>query len=177
MYIGLFLLIPFLNLIVNGLNSKKHMQMLIATLIILTTLLSIMNIFGSALVPDWWTGIYPITYYFIGVYIRKYDIKIQTKKNILMLLAVILLSGIFNCYKSYGLIFQKGEYVQWQSIQNVLASVLLFVWLKNINLEKWPNIIKRAIVKISELSLGIYLCSAIFDTIFIKYYVIRYQLW
>lgn len=168
MYIGLFLIIPFLNLVISGLYSKKHMQILIITMLILTTLPSMTNIFGRDIVADWWKNAYPITYYFIGAYIRKYDIKIKPKKNLLMLITVILFSGLFNCYMSFGLVFQKGEHVQWQSIQNVLSAVLLFILIKDLNLEKWPNTIKKAVVKISELSLGIYLCSGIFDTIFYK---------
>ena len=37
MYIGLFLLIPFLNLIYNNLNSKKQKQILIITMLLLTS--------------------------------------------------------------------------------------------------------------------------------------------
>lgn len=51
MYIGLFLLIPFINLIYNNLKSKKQKQILIITMFILTSFQGIFNIKYS-LIPD-----------------------------------------------------------------------------------------------------------------------------
>ena len=75
MYIGLFLLIPFINLIYNNLASKKHKQILILTLFILTSLSSL-NI-KLTIIPTWWNDIYPLTYYFIGAYIREYSFNVK----------------------------------------------------------------------------------------------------
>ena len=95
MYIGLFLLIPFLNIIYNNLKSQKHKQILVWTLFCLTILPSMFNIFNfetshwwavpsssdifSKIVPAWWINFYPITYYFVGCYLREYGLKIKTK--------------------------------------------------------------------------------------------------
>ncbi len=46
MYIGLFLLIPFLNLAYNGLESKKQRKILVLTMIFITAAPSILNIWN-----------------------------------------------------------------------------------------------------------------------------------
>ena len=104
MYIGLFLLIPFINLIYNNLKTKKEKQILILTMLILTSFQGIFNIKYS-LIPDWWTGIYPLTYYFIGCYLNEYKINIKAYKNILLFLACLTISSVINIYISKENIF------------------------------------------------------------------------
>lgn len=52
MYLGLFLLIPFINLIYNNLKNKKQKQVLILTMLVLTSFQGIFNIKYN-LIPDW----------------------------------------------------------------------------------------------------------------------------
>lgn len=162
MYLGLFLLIPFLNLIYNNLETKKHKNILIITMLILTSFQGAMNI-KYKLLPNWWIGIYPITYYYIGCYLREYKINISKKINIIVFLLILLLSGSLNIYLSYGTEFSWGIHNDWASILNVITSTLLFVFIINLKLDNVNIKIKRIIVKISELSLAIYLCSAMVD--------------
>ena len=107
MYIGLFLIIPFLNLAYNGLKSKKHKQVLVLTFIVITILPSLFNIFNfdtvswwaspassdefAKLIPSWWIGFYPVTYYFTGCYIREYGFKIPTKSLIVLFIILVKL--------------------------------------------------------------------------------------
>lgn len=182
MYIGLFLLIPFLNLIYNNLDNKRQKLLLIAVLIILTVLPSALNIFDFAsidtlilhperasgyteLIPQWWIGIYPITYYFIGAFIREYkdSINISAGKCFLLLLICLILFGLFNYRRSYGMIFVWGKWNDWGGFQNVIDSVLLFIFLLKLNTERFPRLIKKCLYIISELSLGAYLLSWISD--------------
>ena len=53
MYIGLFLLIPFLNAMWRGLKGQKQKILLIATLLALTTLPSLFNIYDWH-TPEFW---------------------------------------------------------------------------------------------------------------------------
>lgn len=68
MYIGLFLLIPFLNLIFNNLKDRKQANKLLVTLMFLIGVPSVINI-KTKILPSWWTSIYPIFYYFLGAYL------------------------------------------------------------------------------------------------------------
>ena len=74
--------------------------------IILTSLPSVVNIYNSnsldwwvlpsssstmdKLIPAWWQGMYPITYYYIGCYLSEYKIKLRVRYQILILILVIL---------------------------------------------------------------------------------------
>lgn len=162
MYIGLFLLIPFINLIYNNLKSKKQKQILLLTMLVLTSFQGVFNI-KYTLIPDWWINIYPITYYFIGCYLREYKINIKAYKNILLFLMCLIISSLINIYISRENVFVRGIHNDWGSILNILTSSLLFVFIVNLNLKKLNIKVRKIIVKISELSFGMYLTSWIVD--------------
>lgn len=179
MYIGLFLLIPFLNIIFNNLD-KKGVKILIITLIFMTILPSIMNIYNfdklswwlkpssskkyAVLVPKWWKGIYPLTYYFIGAYISKYKPKISIKKNILSIIIVTILFASFNYYRSYGAKYVCGLWNDYPSPFVLILSTLVFILLLNIRIKNSSK--KDYYFKIvSDSVLGAYLVSRIFDVV------------
>ena len=54
MYIGLFLLVPFLNLAYNKLKNKRQKQVLVLTLVFLTIIPTLFNIFNFDN-PAWWS--------------------------------------------------------------------------------------------------------------------------
>lgn len=179
MYIGLFLLIPFLNLAYNKLKNKRQKQVLVLTLVFLTIIPTVFNIFNfdnpawwsdpktsdtfAKLIPSWWMGIYPITYYFTGCYIREYGIKLKTSSTLVLFLLAILIFGTFNYYRSYGTTFKSGSYVFWYGIEPYVLSVLLFVLLSRIKTDNMNEKVKFVLWKVSDLALGIYLISYIFD--------------
>lgn len=181
MYIGLFLLIPFLNLAYNKLKNKRQKQVLVLTLIILTVLPSVLNIFNfetlqwwgdpttsdtySALVPDWWTGIYPITYYFTGCYIREYGIRLKTPTLLVLFLAALVIFGSFNFYRSYGTYFKTGAYLGWQGIESYALTTMLFLLLSRIKTDNFNIGVRFVLYKLSDLAFGIYLLSFIFDSL------------
>lgn len=164
MYIGLFLIIPFLNLIYNNLETKQQKKILIFTMLSLTSFQGILNIRYS-LIPDWWINIFPITYYFLGCYFNEYKINIKKSLNIVLLIITLMLSTTINILISNGGIFARGIHNDWGSISNVITSVLMFLLIINLNLDKLNSKLKKIIIKISELSLGIYLTSAVVDNL------------
>ncbi len=181
MYIGMFLIIPFLNILYDELNTKKAKRYLLITLCILTILPSVMNIFCIAglewwlvpssistynpLVPQWWIQIYPITYFYIGRYLREYPLKLKPFKNIILIILVFGFAGIFNYYRSYNSVFICGPWQEYGSLLVTVQTVLVFSLFSELKYERVPQIIKNIIAKISELSLGAYLTSWIFDQI------------
>ena len=76
MYIGLALMIPFLNLLWNGIGSRKGQLSLVTVMIALTVLPSVFNIYDfktpgalirpwlaesfTQIVPDWWKTSTPL---------------------------------------------------------------------------------------------------------------------
>ncbi len=182
MYLGLFLLIPFLNILYNNIPSQKHKLCLVITFIVLTSLPSVINEYNlyslswwampsateaaNKIIPSWWTGIYPVTYYFIGCYLREYGLNIKKSLNIILIVGCTLFSGIYSCWRSYKSTFIWGSWCGYQSLFNVVLTVLIFVFFINLNYDKVPAKLSRFIQKISGLCLGGYLVSWIFDSVF-----------
>ena len=171
MYIGLYLLIPFLNLIWNNLNGHKEKLLLIGIIIFITTVPSVTNSMDWIVFPDWWIDIYPITYYFVGAYLCEYkgNLKISLGKGMCLFVVVTILSGAFSYYKSYGRTFIWGTWNAYGGIMTFLTSVLAFIVILLVKTDKWPNWLKKVIKGISLLSLPIYLTSCVADNIIYKW--------
>ena len=181
MYIGLFLLAPFLNAMFRGLETKKARLALCITLLALTAIPSVINIFNfdvvgwwsnptlsttyRGLVPDWWTMIYPVTYYCIGAYLKEYPIKFKKRYILLIWAAIIIAFGAFNFYRSHGGFFVWGKYTDWYSLPVTMMSVTAFIFFLNIKTDNLPKFAKGAIKYLSDISLGAYLLSYVADTI------------
>ena len=180
MYIGLFLLCPFLNVLYHGLETQKKKLVLIGTLLFMTALPSIVNIaipcvmtlikgngynYSFPLIPDFWETLYasPLTYYFVGCYLREYPIKIKCRNIFIISLFTLILNGTFNYIYSYGSVFKFHTLNDYQGILQVIQSVLFFTFFTNLNYEKVSAKFSKFIAKISELTLGAYLISWIFD--------------
>lgn len=91
MYIGLILISPVLNLALDRMQSPKTVWLLAGSVLLVTTLPTITPL---NLLPDWWTGMYPVGYYMIGAAIRR------TKPNIP---AAVGLLGAALCAMGLGL--------------------------------------------------------------------------
>lgn len=179
MYIGLFLIAPFLNLAYNNLNTQKKKQVLVLTLIIITILPSLLNIYNfdnagwwtsplssdeyRKLIPNWWIGIYPITYYFVGCYLREYGLKIKTPSLIALFISMLFIFSGFSYFRSCGSTFKSSSYVYWYGFMPFILSVLLFVLISRIKTDKLGNKSRFVLWKLSDAALGIYLISYIFD--------------
>lgn len=171
MYIGLFLLIPFLNILYKNIGSKRNKKILLLTLIFLTSFPQTMAMLGIDkysfdLFPAWWGGMYPIMYYFIGSYIREYKINIKKIVNVGLILATLFLQTFISYY-----LCQKGDYADHllfdhNCFPTVIVTTLVFILLYDISIR--GHIIKNTIAKISSLAFSIYLFSYIFDTISIN---------
>ena len=182
MYIGLFLLIPFLNLAYNNLPSRKSKLVLLVTLIGLTSLPSIVNIYNFTVegwwktpylsveyrkfAPDWWTRIYPLTYYFLGAYLREFPLKLKQWQKLLCWFGCIVVFGLFNYYRSQYGFFAWSQYNDWQGMPNLVMTFFAFSFLSSIKTERWPNPVKRVLMVVSDLCLGGYLVSYIFDNLY-----------
>lgn len=159
MYVGLFLLIPFLNLLYHGLDGKRKKDALLLTMLVLTTLPTF-----APVLPQWWLGFYPVTYYFTGCYLREFGLKLKTRTAVLLLALTTLAFGLFNYWKSGGAGFVTGLHASWGGFQPFVTSVLLFSLLSRVKGERLPVPARYLLWQCSELSLGVYLVSYIFDS-------------
>lgn len=182
MYIGLFLLIPFVNLIFQNLDQKGR-KILIATLLVLTSIPTFVNIYNfdmenwwlnpssdatyQKILPFWWPGIWPLTYYFIGNYLREHPPKFNWKVYFPILILLTLATGSFNYYRSLNSTYIWGMWQGWYGLLDVIISSMVFfclLQLKGVN--NMPSAIKRFIKMLSDFTLGAFLVSYIFDQAF-----------
>ena len=184
MYIGLFLIIPFLNLAYNGLKTQNEKLILVATMVVITVLPTLSNVYNlndvswwanplsseefSKVLPDWWSRLYPITYYFIGCYLHEFGNKLKTKTLLLLFGMSLIIFTSYNFHRSYGVGFKTYAYANWQGLQPCVLTVLLFILLSRIPGEKIPTAGKYVLCKVSNVALYIYLVSFIFDKQFYK---------
>ena len=186
LYIGLFLIIPFLNRLFNSLNDKEQ-KYLIITFLCLTALPSVINIFDfnniiafiknpsisynyTQIIPNWYVGFYPLTYYFLGAYLSENKTKQSKLKIFGLWLLVIMISSLFNIYRYRGNLFLFESLTDWASMQNVLCSSLIFLFCKNINLHNIPNLMINILKKLSDLEYAAYLVSPVAETVIYGYF-------
>lgn len=181
MYIGLFLIAPFLNLAYNKLESQRKKQVLVATLVVLTILPSLLNAFRfdsaewwlkpisetkgyQKLIPSFWMGaMYPVAYYFTGAYIREYGVKLKTRSMLALFGIMLFLCTAFSFYRSYGGTFQSGSWIFWYGVEPYIIATLLFVLLSRVRANNWHPALRTVMWKISDVTFGMYLLSFVFD--------------
>ena len=181
MYIGLFLMAPFLNLAYNKLETKRKKQVLVATFVFLTILPSLFNNFSfdtaswwlnphenvtiQKLIPAFYVSVYPLAYYFTGAYIREYGVKLKTRSMLPLLGILLFLFTAFNYYRSYGDKFNSGGWIYWYGFEPYAVATLLFVLLSRVKTGNWHPRVRWAMWKVSDLVFGAYLLSFIFDSL------------
>lgn len=180
MYIGLFLIIPFLNLIYNNLKSQKQKRGLLFVMLFMTALPDAMNAYNfeqlsfwkhpagveiNVIFPQYWTCVYPITYYFIGAYICEYKPKMNRNLNIVLIILSIFFIGLFCYWYSFESTFVWGGFQSYSSLFVVILSYLCFVFFMSIDYSKCGECFKKVLAVVSSSTLGAYLISEIFDMI------------
>lgn len=170
MYIGLFLLIPFLNVMYHGLKGKKQKQLLLGIFLLLTSIAPVINHFTAAtgekgqLLPDYWYGLYPFTYYFLGMYLKEFPVKIKKWLNFLLIGFVVALESFLTFFYCHGVYFNWRFLGDYNSFFTVLLTVLLFCFFGDIKIK--CKAVRFVIKDVASLSLDIFLVSYIFDTVF-----------
>lgn len=174
MWIGLYLLTPFLNLLYKAIPTQKQKLILLVTLYVLTALPDLLNRYGLHLVPGFWQSVFPLTYFFIGSYVREYEPELKGKKIVVAIIAILAICAI---NPVFTMLFAK-EHTMIQiaggsnGVFGTIVAVLTFILLYKIDIRNvWT---KKVLTHISLLSLDMYLCCYIFDKIFYPYFIERY---
>ena len=182
MYLGLFLLIPYLNVLYEGLGTERARRGLILTLLVMTALPPVMNVYDLTdpgwwaapglgtgkyfqLLPDWWTMIYPLTYYFLGAYLRDHPLKLGCRALLGLFLLTTVADGVYVIWRCKDGLFQWGAWQNNPSLFLLIRSALLFEWLRSAGYSRMGSGLRRVLAKISAWSFGAYLVSWIFDTL------------
>ena len=182
MYIGLFLLIPFLNLIFNNLKTRRQALLLLIVLFVLTGLPSTFNGFSfeslevwkhpelttryDQLFPGWWDKLWPLFCYYLGCYLKKYPVRINLGLHVALLVGACAADGALNFYKSQGQAFVGASWNYNSAATVLVIAALLFSLLLRIRVGDPPPAVRRAAKAVSDSVLGAYLLSCIFDRVY-----------
>jgi surface polysaccharide O-acyltransferase-like enzyme len=163
MYFGLFLLIPFLNMAYNGLKTQREKQVLVLTFIAMSVLPSLLNTYFQ-IMSMWWARLYPLCYYFTGAYLREYLPQIRLRKLLACLVAFVGLYAVF-FYFRYDASGAAMTGIYQDTWEVYIISVLIFVIILRLPLDKLPKVFSSIISKVSELTLPTYLLTWIPDSL------------
>lgn len=163
MYVGLFLMMPFLNAAYGAMEGRRQKLALVLTCVALTALPTVANL-GFKLIPEWWSvAIYPVAYYMIGAYLGEFQPKPSWRVALPLLALIVLVNGSVDFLLHRGQTLTTTAFNNWSGAGIMASTVLLFILMRQIPLQRLPAWTKRLIYKSSELSLGIYLISWCFD--------------
>ena len=169
LYNGLFLMIPFLNIIYNSLEKRGHKRILILSFLFLSALpASFLNAFSN-LCSYWWQRLWPIMFYFMGAYVAEYRKELEGKKWGLWYLISLLVFSTYNYlfYNTtsplYGMATQSFTYSH-ESLQNAVMTPLVFLFALNIRLDRCPKFLKDFMATVSNYSYGVFLFTSITDS-------------
>ncbi|MBE6008460.1 MAG: hypothetical protein E7235_04600 [Lachnospiraceae bacterium] len=169
MYIGLFIMIPFLNMFYKMLGSPKNRITATAVIVGITMLPAAfsslgLSTFRLSIFPDYWEAMYPVGYYFLGMVMA--DIKPEVKKwinSIILIFWICLMTAV-----CFVLSHFSGQYAWWFAngfgcIYNAITAALIFILFYNIDFKDGK--LARIISIISLCSLEAYLFSYITDKV------------
>lgn len=163
MWVGLFFLTPFFNIIFNNLDKKSE-NLLLVSLLLLSSIALFVNRNGNTILPSFWMSLWPVTLYFLGAYLSHNPIQVRKRVLFVVLLVVAFGEPLLNIIvhsKTY-LYFWGGQ----DGIIYLISAFVVFAFIldkcKNMHLN---NLYLGGVILISKQSLNMYLISALFDTI------------
>lgn len=170
MWIGLFILAPFINIWYKALQSKKCKLQLIIILLLLSGIPDFFNRYGLYIVPAFWEGIYPIAFYLTGYFLREYRPSFNKLKLALLILAIISINSLATIVSGHN------TYLHIIGDRNGLfmSTLAIAIFLISYNVAVDSNIAKGIFRTISLRSLDIFLSSAIFDFYLYPYFMEHY---
>ena len=171
MYLGLYLLIPFINSGYNRLK-KENKEALIFLMIFLTVIPNLINIFGNYF-QDYWTGLFPFTYYIIGMYLKEYGLNMKTH-NKLFVLAISTTIHFIMAITLFRADIMGSFGNGYNNLFCLINSVMVFDLLANINTENLKPKTKKNLANLAEAVLPSYLISYIVDFFLYGIFVVNF---
>lgn len=125
MYLGLILLSPFVNMLLESLRETKY---LLALALVMLTLTAFPGATPLQLFPDDWRSIYPLTYYILGAAVRRLQPGIRSWLGISAALAAAMLLGAATVLSTDKTLSEAFTW-QFADLWIVLITFLLFTTL------------------------------------------------
>lgn len=160
-YVGLFVLIPFLNAGIHALSEQKMKQLLKMILLVF----SVYSTFALGVLKgdpfgelEGYSLIWLIVMYLIGACIKKYDWgkSLSVGKAMLGFIGMVMISWIvkLGILNFVGDAINSNLFISYISPTIVMAAVCLFLAFQKLNI---PNVFKKPIAIFSPAAFGVYL--------------------
>ena len=133
MWVGLFFLTPFLNIIFNNLDKKSE-NLLLLSLLLLSSIALFVNRNGNTILPSFWMSLWPVTLYFLGAYLSHNSVKVRKRVLFIVLLVVALGDPLLNI-----IVHSKTYLYFWVGQDGIIYLISAFVVFAFI-LDKCKNI-------------------------------------
>lgn len=166
MYIGLFLLCPFLNEMFGWEKNAKYHFVLTVTFIFIVFLPSLLNdivIEGSVIniIPNYFISLWPIAYYFLGWILKKYGFRLNMSACALGVLVLSVVKGLMSYISAKGGSFYDGIGGGYSDF--FVGGITFFLFMLLYQTEIKIKFIRKIFIHVSKRSLHIYLLSSIAD--------------
>ncbi|MGE5401320.1 MAG: acyltransferase [Bacteroidota bacterium] len=164
-YLALYIVSPFLNILIHALSRKQFQNLLIILFTVLSLWPTVLP-FGFSL--DKTNGLSIIQFiflYFIASYIRLYwnhNIRSGYYLGTYILLTVIIAASKF-ILTLLGFRALSGMFFEFNSVTVILSSVMLFMYFRNVSIKS--TVMKKIFCSVSALTFGVYL---IHEDIFLR---------
>ena len=156
MYIGLVLLMPFVNMLLERLQDTKALLALCVVMLVITALPGATPI---VIFPDHWRVIYPLTYYILGATVRRIQPKIKPWLGIIGAAAMSVILGAATVLSTDA---KLSDALTWEFPDLWIACIVvsLFVSLYRVRI---PAGMGRILAFSASGCYGGYLLSHLFD--------------
>jgi surface polysaccharide O-acyltransferase-like enzyme len=167
MYLGLFLLAPFLSRMLEALDKKAY-HVLFAVLVVIVLLPATFNPifsyredFAFFYFPDFWASLYPLFYFAAGAYIRRFRPAVKPRRCLLAVAVLIALqTAVLILARPY--LVNNWLLTAYGSVFIAAESVALFLLLYRIDIKS--AVVRRILSLVSSVTLEIYLFSYLADS-------------
>lgn len=173
-YICIFLLIPFINLGWNGLQSKKQRFCFLFS-VMLISVCSQSFFIGKTdairLFPGYFPRLYPIAYYLVGCWIREYPpqkrlvSKLLAFAGVLAALAWLTFTSFFDSINNVenNSIFLSRHFNDYGAFPVGMTAACIFLLFFDISIKN--RIVSKILTVLGKSTLGCYLVSYVFDSL------------
>lgn len=164
-YLGMYILSPFLNLLLKSIDGTTHKKLIVICMILFSVISSFYPFTDTFRAGGGGGIVWFLSLYIIAAYIRLHWEEIHVVQN--MLIKVYFSSVGLLIISKYGIAFLTkmifGEPVGTSvffsncSIINTVASVSLFLIFAKLRMDSLPNVIQKAILWAGGMPFGVYL--------------------
>lgn len=154
-FIGLFLLSPFLNILYNNIKTVSLKYVLVTLTVIIFSLPATFYIFSW----NHWIESYPIMYYIIGCYIKEFQPKVNKTSLFFCINIFAILNSLCRKYST------KIMLESFQNLGCVIISTSIFLLFYDLKAKK-HNCFLKMFRQITDTSLSCILLSWILEVLF-----------